>query len=605
MKKTLLTLLTIGSLSVFAQNEFYNDGADIYTQKGALIHIQGTLTNDDGGGNGSINNDGVIEVKGDIENQTGAEFKVGADATSTDRAVKFIGSGTQAIKGTFSSNGTASFYNLVVDKAASSDQVEMQTNVNVEGSIVFDNATTTTTYSPSVAGTSNNQKGLLTTFQGSNEYLLHLENSALDAVKGYPSLVMNGAPTTGYILTRGNQGSSNGGFQRRVVTGGNTDYVFPIGTLTNGFNAAELKFGVTNGNIPAGGGNIKAKFCDHTGYVGNIPEMIPQNPPYGTDNTGYNRFFWDNDNPCGGDQWVILEDGIQNHGYWSFDKSVPGTFQYAIEAYANSFVMDGAATDTWRLLKKNGTYGDNTVSLNSTDWGAEIESTVGGVADLLTWTKNTGCYSGAGIPGGVYANFSHFMMGKAKSSNGLPVELISLTANPIDNEYIRVNWSTAIEINNDGFYVERSTDAQNWTTLGWVDGHDNSTVQNDYLYNDYQVSKGVLYYYRLKQTDNDGQFEYFGPVTAILNGSLTFDVMDFRPNPAATQTSLIVNATKEQVITVDMYDVIGQIVISGKYNINQGYNKIDFDLTTLAAGTYTGVVTSGNETFSRKVIITR
>ncbi|MCS6935873.1 MAG: hypothetical protein NZM35_12110, partial [Chitinophagales bacterium] len=95
-----ILLLYVFTVS-FAQNEFYNRGSDVYLQKGALIHVQGEMINDNGITTGRVFNDGIIEIKTDLENKTGSEFKVGADATSTDRAVKFVGNGNQKIKGSF------------------------------------------------------------------------------------------------------------------------------------------------------------------------------------------------------------------------------------------------------------------------------------------------------------------------------------------------------------------------------------------------------------------------------------------------------------------------------------------------------------------------
>lgn len=626
MKNILVTALVSLQLLAFAQNEFYNKGADVYVQTGALLHVQGDLTNDVISGSGTIQNDGIIEVKGDFENKTGAGFQVFTDNASTNRALKFIGSGTQSIKGAINTIGTASFYNLVIDKAVSSSVVEMQTNVAVEGSIVFGNSNTTFTYNPTVAGTTNNLKGLIKTYNsGGTEYLLHLDNPRLDAVKGYPSLVMNGGPSTGYILTKGSQYSSNGGLERKVTTA-NTDYVFPIGTTTRGFNAARLNFGVSGGSMPVGGGNIKAKFCNNTGYTGNIPYLYPQHPisgdmnATGADNDGYNRYFYNN--PCNGNlpQWIILQNGVKDHGYWSFDEPTSDTsFKYAIEAFANTYTADGypdltgSYTDTWRLLKHSALYGDTVATAGPTgvNWGTEIESSVSMLDDLLKWSKGTvngsvtGCYNGSGIPGGIYKGFSHFMMGKAKTGNALPVELINFKATPIDNKFIHLDWATAVEINNAGFWLQRSVDGATWTNITWVNGHDNSTVENNYSYPDYEVATGVVYYYRLKQVDHDGAFEYTNVVSALLHTEATIGVLGFVPNPATENAKLSITSVCEQTLSVDLFNVVGQKVLSSKHNILKGNNTIEFQLDKLAAGAYTGLVTAGAETFTQKLIITR
>ncbi len=201
--------------------------------------------------------------------------------------------------------------------------------------------------------------------------------------------------------------------------------------------------------------------------------------------------------------------------------------------------------------------------------------------------------------------FSEIWMHGSQNATPLPVEMIYFEANAIDNSYIQLKWATELEINNHGFQVERSLDGQNWGVIGWVDGHNNSTTQQSYTYNDYNVQPNVRYYYRLKQVDNDGMFEYTSIVSAIISGDVTFNVKDFVPNPTAQNTSLIVTATTEQEVTVNLYNAIGQVVTSNSYHLNKGGNQLTFDLSQLAVGTYTAVLSSANDIYSRKLVITR
>jgi hypothetical protein len=106
------------------------------------------------------------------------------------------------------------------------------------------------------------------------------------------------------------------------------------------------------------------------------------------------------------------------------------------------------------------------------------------------------------------SSFSSFYLHGSGSNAPLPVELISFTATAINNEYIRLDWATALEINNDGFELQRSTDAQTWSNIAWINGNDNSTITNYYNHSDMQVAQNTAYYYRLRQVDNDGQFEF-------------------------------------------------------------------------------------------------
>ncbi|MBK7149732.1 MAG: T9SS type A sorting domain-containing protein [Bacteroidetes bacterium] len=603
MQKLVLSILLCVVLTAHAQNEFYNQGADIYIQKGALIHVQGELINNDGPGNGSINNDGIIEVKGDFDNQIGADLKVHTDNTSTDRAVKFVGSGKQLIKGSLMGTGTSSFYNLVIDKAAASDSVEMQANVLIEGGLIFGN-TTNATYNPSNAWTNNNLKGLLKTYTSTTEYLLDIQNGAIGAIAGYPTLTMNGNPGSGFVVTRGNKGSANGGLQRRVNS--NAAYVFPIGTEVNGYNAVSLNFSAQ------AAGNIKGKFCDNSGFVGQISQFCNgciqsasnPNPGYGPDNSGYNRYY--TSNPCnsGVPQWFILEgDAIQNHGYWSFESSNNG-YTYTIETFPNQFGMLGNATDTWRTLKYASDYSDDP-SDPSDDWRTQIESSISSLNDLLLYSLNTGtgCYTGNGVPGGVYSNFSHFALFKSKINNALPVELIYLEANGIDNEYIKISWATAIEINNAGFEVQRSTDGINFTNIGWVAGSNNSTTTNTYFYDDVNVVPNVIYYYRLRQVDNDGQSEQTNIVSAMVTAGEVFTISEFIPNPSINLTKLVFTASISQNVEIKIFDVLGRIVSETKAQLQPGQTVIGFESNELAAGNYTAAISNGNQVYNRRLNI--
>lgn len=93
----------------------------------------------------------------------------------------------------------------------------------------------------------------------------------------------------------------------------------------------------------------------------------------------------------------------------------------------------------------------------------------------------------------------------------LPVELLSFTGEHM-NDANQLNWTTAIETNNDYFTLERSLDAENWETIAIIDGAGNSNQTIEYSYNDYSFERGINYY-RLKQTDYDATETYFNIVS--------------------------------------------------------------------------------------------
>jgi hypothetical protein len=187
----------------------------------------------------------------------------------------------------------------------------------------------------------------------------------------------------------------------------------------------------------------------------------------------------------------------------------------------------------------------------------------------------------------------------------LPVELIYLTATPIDNRFIRLDWATAAEINNRGFEVERSDDGENFTKIGWVDGNGNSSQKITYKLYDKDVIPNKVYYYRLKQIDNDGKYEYTYIVSAKLIAEKGFVFEDMRPNPANNKVVLNILTATAQEVKVNVFDVLGQIVLKQNWQLSEGLNGTELDLQNLAGGTYTVTIISEGSHTSKKLVIAR
>ena len=105
----------------------------------------------------------------------------------------------------------------------------------------------------------------------------------------------------------------------------------------------------------------------------------------------------------------------------------------------------------------------------------------------------------------------------------MPGPLLYFKGENKENKFSHLTWETALEINNNGFEIEKSLDGFSFYTIGWVTGNGNSTVSHSYEFDDYKIELGETYYYRLKQVDYDGQFEYsnivsvsFGDITQTL-----------------------------------------------------------------------------------------
>jgi hypothetical protein len=222
-----------------------------------------------------------------------------------------------------------------------------------------------------------------------------------------------------------------------------------------------------------------------------------------------------------------------------------------------------------------------------------------GTLNGVTYYELTGLTSFSGGTGGFTVNDNNASL--------LPVELLSFEVNAIDNQFIRLDWATASEINNEGFEVLRSIDGVNFERIAWIDGNGNSTEINEYVFNDRGVDKGMTYYYQLKQIDYDGQYEYFAIKSARLEGKTTFTVGALVPNPSKGSeiVSVDIQTSSGDVLTVEIYDRIGSKVKSASYVLFAAENALDINISDLAAGTYFLKFDSSMGSETKKLVVVK
>lgn len=140
----------------------------------------------------------------------------------------------------------------------------------------------------------------------------------------------------------------------------------------------------------------------------------------------------------------------------------------------------------------------------------------------------------------------------------LPLSLINFDLQTLDKRVIRLFWSTATEINNDYFSVEKSYNGISWEIVTKVKANGHSTTIQNYSTIDLNPFTGVTYY-RLKQVDSDGRFSY----SKILSNSITNkSSINIYPNPASDHISFT-----EMQNEIEIYNSMGQIAIPKKRNI--------------------------------------
>lgn len=136
----------------------------------------------------------------------------------------------------------------------------------------------------------------------------------------------------------------------------------------------------------------------------------------------------------------------------------------------------------------------------------------------------------------------------------LPIELITFDAQLITNKVI-LNWTSASEINNDFFSLERSTNGIEWKIIGLVNGAGNSLQIIQYSFTDNDPVKGVSYY-KLKQTNFDGEFKYSDIIT-LKNMGETYDHLEIYPNPTNGVINFFLTNKENTIYSFSIYNTLG------------------------------------------------
>jgi hypothetical protein len=171
-------------------------------------------------------------------------------------------------------------------------------------------------------------------------------------------------------------------------------------------------------------------------------------------------------------------------------------------------------------------------------------------------------------------------------TTNVPVELISFSAYTAPN-IVTLEWSTATELNNYGFEIERSLDRNDWRIIGFKDGSGTSSELQDYTYTDNlsDIESSVLYY-RLKQLDLNGNFEYSNIIEVDVTPA-TFLLSQNYPNPFNPSTTITYRLPVNSIVTLRVFDVIGNEVATLVEEQKQaGEYQVEFDASELGSGVY-------------------
>lgn len=154
-------------------------------------------------------------------------------------------------------------------------------------------------------------------------------------------------------------------------------------------------------------------------------------------------------------------------------------------------------------------------------------------------------------------------MGDVEGYILLPVELCCF--NGIVNTssgFAELSWNTLSELNNKGFWVEKSFDGMNWDRLSFINGYGTSVLRQNYRFVDSTDNRNVAYY-RLTQVDMDGNTETFAPIVLRMGPLETEQELYVFPNPVqAEKITVYINNRGNQTVIAHMFDLNGKLVFS-------------------------------------------
>ena len=153
------------------------------------------------------------------------------------------------------------------------------------------------------------------------------------------------------------------------------------------------------------------------------------------------------------------------------------------------------------------------------------------------------------------------------------------------------------------FEIERRTEEGQFVTIGYVEGHGTTTEPQNYSYTDVTVSTGI-YFYRLKQLDFRGTYEYFDEIEVDVTGPLSFNLSQNYPNPFNPSTIIKYSIPESGIVRLAVYNLIGEeVAVLADGFSEAGFYEVTFDASSLPSGAYFYKLQSENSVVAKKMLL--
>lgn len=402
--------------------------------------------------------------------------------------------------------------------------------------------------------------------------------------------------------------TTNGGTNWSAVTSGTTEQFRKVSKGSGGFVFASGDNGlvaVSNDN----GASWQLKNSGTTTRFRSI-DGVGSSKIWASGDDGLIRYSSD-----GGTTWTTQSSGMTNNDIHDI-QFINDNIGFAGGSSSN-FIFTSDGGQTWTLRNSGIFFGINGIYFQDENigWGVSIVGTIFFTLDGgVSWISQP-CGSPFTLK---EAYFIHQGRGWTVGESGtivmydnpaIPVELTSFNASVAGND-VTLNWSTASEINNHGFEIERNygnlqttTSNTGWVVIGFSDGAGNTTEMQLYSFTDKSVSTGK-YLYRLKQVDLDGTFKYSNTVEVDVNLPGTFELSQNYPNPFNPSTKISYHLPSGSDVTLKVYDIIGNEVATLVEGFKDaGSHSIEFNADNLGSGIYFYKLTAFDFVQTKKMIL--
>jgi hypothetical protein len=189
-------------------------------------------------------------------------------------------------------------------------------------------------------------------------------------------------------------------------------------------------------------------------------------------------------------------------------------------------------------------------------------------------------------PGG--SPIGRFLSGAFEYLNtdgNVPVELTSFKGS-VNDGVVRLEWTTATELNNSGFEIERKSQNGSFVNIGFKPGFGTTSEPKVYSFTDNSVSAGT-FTYRLKQVDHDGTSTYSPEIEVDVTAPAEYSLSQNYPNPFNPSTTIKFGLRVESRVSLKIFNTLGQeVMLLINENREAGVHSLSFDASKLSSGVY-------------------